>query len=110
MKYTNIVPEIFLAEKGYDETIVNFDPSKALLDCNPHKVGRKWRLVKKFEREMVCFDEGRYCCDNYDEEVLEIVEALKAAEQPFASYLAMLSMQQGMESLQIQELTQDLNA
>ena len=61
----------------YDETNVNSDPAKALLDCNPHKIGRKWRLIKKFEREMVCFDEARYLSDNFDEEVLEIANALK---------------------------------
>ena len=42
---------------------------------------------------MVCFDEARYLSDNFDEEVLEIVNALKEAEQPLATYLAMLSMQ-----------------
>ena len=42
---------------------------------------------------MVCFDEARYLSDNFDDEVLEIVNAMKDAEQPLATYLAMLSMQ-----------------
>ena len=29
---------------------------------------------------MVCFDEARYLSDNFDDEVLEIVNALKDAE------------------------------
>lgn len=51
-----------------------------MLDCNPDKIGRKWRLIKKFEREMNCFDEERYLSDNFDEETLSIVNALKDAE------------------------------
>lgn len=105
MQHSNVIPETFIAQKAYDETVENFNPSKALLDCNPHVVGRKWRLVKKFEREMVCFDEARYLSDNYDEDTLEIVNAMISAEQPFASYLAMLNMMEGMESLSIQEVT-----
>lgn len=80
MKHVGLIPEAFLEKNVYDETTINFDPSKALLDCNPHIIGRKWRLVKKFEREMVCFDEERYLSDNYDAEVLEIVNAIKDAE------------------------------
>ena len=77
MRHAEVIPEAFLQANVYDETTVNDDPSKALLDCNPHKIGRKWRLIKKFEREIVCFDEGRYLSDNFDEEVLEIVNGLK---------------------------------
>ena len=77
MRHAEVIPEAFLQANVYDETTVNSDPSKALLDCNPHKIGRKWRLIKKFEREMVCFDEARYLSDNFDEEILEIVNALK---------------------------------
>ena len=84
MKYSNLIPNSFIANNTYDESVVNYDPSKALLDCNPHRVSRKWRLVKKFEREMACFDEARFLSDNYDEEILEIVNALKDADQPFA--------------------------
>ena len=80
MKHVGLIPQAFLDSNVYDETTINDDPSKALLDCNPHKISRKWRLVKKFEREMVCFDEARYLSDNFDEEVLEIVNAIKDAE------------------------------
>ena len=92
MKHKSLIPESFLTQHVYDETKVNAEPAKALLDCNPSKVGRKWRLVKKFEREMVSFDEERYLNDNFDEETLDVVQSLKDAEQPFATYLAVLSM------------------
>lgn len=93
MKHVNVIPDNFLTQHTYDESTVNHDPSKALLDCDPHKVGRSWRLVKKFEREMVCFDEERFISDNHDAETLEIIDGIKGAEQPFASFLAMCSMQ-----------------
>ena len=93
MKYLNEIPDTFLAQHTYDETVINNDPSRALLDCNPHKVGRNWRLIKKFEREMICFDEERFLADNHDEETLELIEQIKNAEQPFASFLAMCGMQ-----------------
>ena len=93
MKHVNAIPESFLAANVYDETSVMTEPVKSLLDCNPHKVSRKWRLIKKFEREMVCFDEARYMSDNFDEEILEIVIAMRESEQPLAAYLALLSMQ-----------------
>ena len=70
MKYKNVIPDAFLSQNIYDETVVNYDPSKALLDCNPHKIGRNWRLVKKFERELASFNEERFLSDNYDEETL----------------------------------------
>lgn len=66
MEHTKVIPDAFIDQFCYDETKVNFDPSRALLDVNPHKYGRKWRLVRKFEREMVCFDEERYLNDNFD--------------------------------------------
>ena len=92
MKYKNLIPDTFLSQNVYDETIVNFDPAKALCDCNPHKVGRTWRLVKKFERELACFDEERFLSDNHDEETLQLVNSIKDIEQPYASFLAMCSM------------------
>ena len=72
-----------------------------MLDCNPDKIGRKWRLIKKFEREMNCFDEERYLSDNFDEETLAIVSALRDAEQPFMSYLAMLTLNSDMQGLDL---------
>ena len=93
MRHAELIPQSFLQQHVFDETTIKTDPSKALLDCNPHIISRKWRLIKKFEREMVCFDEARYLSDNFDDEVLEIVNALKDADQPLATYLAMLSMQ-----------------
>ena len=42
---------------------------------------------------MVCFDEARYMSDNFDEEIVDIVNSLRNADQPLATYLAMLSMQ-----------------
>jgi len=92
MKYSNMIPDTFLEVNTFDETVENYDPSKALLDSNPHKVGRTWRLVKKFERELACFDEERFLSDNYDEETLQIVTAIKEAEQPYAGFLALCSM------------------
>ena len=106
MKHKDVVPDGFLAAHCYDETQVNFDPSKALIDCNPHKIGRKWRLVKKFEREMVCFDESRYLNDNFDEETLDIVKSLSDAEQQFMQYLAMMMMNDQMKGLSL-ETTND---
>lgn len=92
MRHANAIPDAFLQTHVYDETSVKVEPHKALLDCNPHRVSRKWRLIKKFEREMVCFDEARYMSDNFDDEILEIVYGIKDSEQPLATYLAMLSM------------------
>ena len=80
MRHSDEIPDSFLAAHCYDETVINANPAKAMLDSNPHKTGRKWRLVKKFEREIVCFDEERYLSDNFDEEILEIINALKNAE------------------------------
>ena len=70
MQHLNKVPDSFLAANTYDETKSNREPGKALLDCNPHLVSRPWRLVKKFERELACFDEDRFLSDNYDEETV----------------------------------------
>ena len=92
MQYINKVPDAFLSQNTYDERKSKIDPSKALLDCNPHEVSRPWRLVKKFERELACFDEDRFLSDNYDEETLQIINAMREAEQPFASFLALCSM------------------
>jgi len=80
MRHVGLIPDGFLAQHTYDETVINADPSKALLDCNPHKVSRNWRLVKKFEREIVCFDEERFLNDNYDAETLSIINAIKEIE------------------------------
>lgn len=80
MRHAELIPQSFLQQHVFDETTIKTDPSKALLDCNPHIISRKWRLIKKFEREMVCFDEARYLSDNFDDEVLEIVNALKDAD------------------------------
>ena len=96
-----MIPGSFLSSNTYDETKINHDPSKSLLDVNPHNTSRKWRLVKKYERELVCFDESRFLSDNFDEETLQVVEAIKNEETALASYLAALSMTIGMEDLNI---------
>ena len=71
MQHSDVIPESFLDQNTYDETTIEeHDPSKALLDMNPHKTSRKWRLIKKFERELTCFDEARFLSDNFDEETL----------------------------------------
>ena len=36
MLHKDVIPQSFIETHCYDETKVNFDPSKALLDVNPH--------------------------------------------------------------------------